>query len=77
MNMIKHSQGTQSKKFAISLQYFKKEVKDEVRFLHERNTKFLQIGIIVLMEVAKHIESTQNRKSVIFMQYLEKMLQLF
>ena len=34
MTMIKHSQSTQSKKFAISLQYFKKEVRNRVHFFH-------------------------------------------
>ena len=33
MSMIKHSQSTQSNKFAISLRYFKKEVSDRVYFL--------------------------------------------
>ena len=34
MSMIKHSQSTQSNKFAISLKYSKKEVRDGVHFLH-------------------------------------------
>ena len=34
MGMIKHSQSTQISKFAISLHYLKKEVKDGVHFLH-------------------------------------------
>ena len=34
MGMIKHSQSTQSNKFAISLQYLKKEVRNGVHFLH-------------------------------------------
>ena len=33
MSMIKHSESTQSNKFAISLRYFKKEVSDRVYFL--------------------------------------------
>ena len=32
--MCVHAQITQNIKFAISLQYFKKEVNDEVEFLH-------------------------------------------
>ena len=35
MGMIKYSQSTQSNKFAISLQYLRKEVKDRVHILHE------------------------------------------
>ena len=34
MGKIKHSQITQSNKFAISLQYLRKEVVDGVNFLH-------------------------------------------
>ena len=37
--MIKHSQSTQSNNFAISLQYFKIEVKDEVHFCTQINSK--------------------------------------
>ena len=33
-DMIKHSQSTQSNKCAISLQYFEKEVRNGVKFLH-------------------------------------------
>ena len=32
--MIKHSESAQSNKFAMSLQYLKKEVRDGVYFLH-------------------------------------------
>ena len=34
MDMIKHSQSTQSNKFGISLQYLKKEVRNGAHFLH-------------------------------------------
>ena len=34
IGMIKHSQSTQINKFALSLQYFKKEVSEGVHFLH-------------------------------------------
>ena len=34
MDMIKHSQSTQINKFAISVQYLKKEVREGVHFLH-------------------------------------------
>ena len=33
MGMVKHSQSSQSSKFAMSLQYLKKEIIDEVDFL--------------------------------------------
>ena len=32
--MIRHSQSTQSNKFAVSLQYLKKKVRDEIHFCH-------------------------------------------
>ena len=38
--MIKHSQSTQSNKFAISLQYLKKEVKKGAHFLHADGQSF-------------------------------------
>ena len=34
IGMVKHSQSSQNSKFAMSLQYLKKEVKDEVGCLH-------------------------------------------
>ena len=33
MRMVKSSKGSQNSKFAMSLQYLKKEVKDEIDFL--------------------------------------------
>ena len=38
MGMIKHSQSTQSKKLAMSLQHLKKECRDGVHFLHADST---------------------------------------
>ena len=44
MGMVKHSQSFENSKFAMSLQYLKKEVKDEVDFLHaDKNQTFLQV----------------------------------
>ena len=44
MGMVKHSQSSQSSKFAMSLQYLKKEVRDEVGFLHtDKHQSFLQV----------------------------------
>ena len=34
MGMVKHSQSSQNVKFAMSLQYLQKQVRDEVDFLH-------------------------------------------
>ena len=43
MRMVKHSQSSQNCSFEISLQYLKKEVRDEVDFLHaDKHQSFLQ-----------------------------------
>ena len=39
MVMVNHSQSSQNNKFAMSLQYLKKEVKDEVDFFMQINIK--------------------------------------
>ena len=44
MGMIKHSQSTQSNKLAISLQYLKEEVRDEVHFLWTDLSKVSKTG---------------------------------
>ena len=63
MGMIKHSQSNQSNKFAVSLQYHKKEVRNVVHFLHaDKHQSFCKLGLLFLMEVARHVQSTQNRK---------------
>ena len=43
MGLVKHSQSSQNSKFAISFQYVKKEVKDEVDFLHANKQSFLKV----------------------------------
>ena len=71
--MIKHFQNTQSNKFAISLQYLKKEVKDGVHFLDaNKQQSFYKLALSFLIEVARHVQNTQNKKLVIFLKYLEK-----
>ena len=78
IGMIKYSQSTHGSKFAISLQYLKKEVSEGVHFLHgDKLNKFYKLALLLLMEVARHVQSIQNRKLVIFLQYnKEKVLQL-
>ena len=44
MGIVKHSQSFQNVKFAISLQYLQKQVRDEVDFLHaDKYQSFLQV----------------------------------
>ena len=46
--MARHAQITQNNKFAISLQYLKKEVSDEVDFLHaDKHESFLQTDTMI------------------------------
>ena len=47
--MIKCFQSSQNSKFAMSLQYLRKEVKDEVDFLHaDKHQSFLQVDFNTL-----------------------------
>ena len=51
LSFLKHAQSTQNNKFAISLQYLKKVVSDEVDFLHvDKHRGLLQIDTMILME---------------------------
>ena len=60
-----------NKKFAISLQYLKREVNDKVDVLHARkHENVLQIYTMVLMEMVKHFQSSQNSKFTMSVQYL-------
>ena len=86
MVMIKHSQSSHSSKFSMSLQYLKKEVTDEVDFLHVDKAQsslqvdFNTLGIKVsckvmlslLMRMAKYSQSTQSNKFTVFLLYLIK-----
>ena len=50
MGMVKHSQSSQNSKFAMSLQYLKKEVRDEVNFLHAgKHQSFYKLVLPFLM----------------------------
>ena len=74
---------TENNKFAISLQYFKKELSDEVDFLHvDKHQSFLQVDfntlsievkvmLPVLMGIIKHSQSTQSNKLAIALQYFK------
>ena len=76
MVITKHSQSTQSNKFAISLQYLIKEVRNGVHFLHaDKHQSFYKWTLSILMEVVRHVQSTQNKKLVIILQYLKKKMQ--
>ena len=49
VSTARHAQSTQNKKFALSLQYFQKNVGDEVNFSYEDKCRnFLQVDSITL-----------------------------
>ena len=73
MCVARHAQFTQNKKSTISLQYLKKEVSDEVGFLHADNHEnLLQIDFMILMWMVKHFQSSQISKFAMSLQYLKK-----
>ena len=73
MGMIKDFKSTPSNKFAISLQYLKKEVWNGVHFLHaDKHQNFYKLALSFLIEATRHVRSTQNRMLVIFLQYIKK-----
>ena len=75
--VVRHAQSIQNNKFAISLQYLKENVKDEVDF----NTFVIKVSYTdsvmkvirsLLIGMIKHFQSTQSNKFVISLQYLKK-----
>ena len=71
--MARYAQITQNNKFAISPQYLKKELSDEIDFLHaDKRESLLQIDNMIMMGMVKHFQSSQNSKFAISLQYLKK-----
>ena len=57
MGMIKHPQITQSNKFAISLQYLKKDVRNGGHFWHaDKRQSFYKLVLSFLKEVARRLK---------------------
>ena len=67
--VTKNAQSTQnSKLFAISLQYLKKDVSDEVDFLHsDKHKDLLQIDAMILMEIVRHSQNSEKSKFSMFL----------
>ena len=75
MVMVQHSQNSQNSKFAMSLQYLKKQIGNEVDFLHaDKNQNFPQVDfntvsikvfykviLSLLMGMIKNSQSTQSK----------------
>ena len=86
MRMVKYSQSSQRRKFAMSLQYLKNNIRDEVDFLHaDKHQSFLQVAfntlginfsyrviLSLLMGMIKHSQTTKSNKFAICLQYLKK-----
>ena len=55
------------------MQYLKKEVRDEIDFLHaDKHESLLQIDNMTLIEIIKHSQSSQNTKVTVSLQYIKK-----
>ena len=59
--------------YSFFLQHLKKEVSDEVDFVHaDKHESLLQIDIMILIGIAMHSQSSQNSKFPISLQYLKQ-----
>ena len=68
--MSRHAQINPPKKFAVSFQYLKKEMSDEVDLLHAgKHGSLLQIDS---MGMVKNSQSFQNSKFAMSLQYFKK-----
>ena len=58
--VARHAQITQNNKFAISLQYLKKEMSDEIEFLHaDKHESLHKLILWFLMGMIKHSQSSK------------------
>ena len=60
-----HAQSTQNNKFAISLQYLKKEGRHEVDILHAVNKPFYKLVLSILLSIINHAQVTQKMKLIL------------
>ena len=81
MEMVKNSQSSQTSKFAISLQYLKKELKAEVDFFMQSfqkvyfNTLSIKVAYkvhIIIVNGHDQVFSNHSNKCAISLQYLKK-----
>ena len=73
MCVASHAQITQNRKFAISLQYFKKELSDEIDFLHaDKHESLLQIDTMILMGDDQAFPKFPKEQVCMPLQYLRK-----
>ena len=63
--MIRHAQIIENNKLAISLQYFKEKVNDEIDFLCvDKHGSLLKIDTMILIGMVKYSQSFQNASSL-------------
>ena len=67
MGMVKHSQSSQNRKFAMALQ----EVMNGVHYGVYQDQNFYKLDCWLLIK-ARHVQSTQKRKFINFLQYIKK-----
>ena len=74
VSIPKHAQSTQNDKFAISLQYLKKGVRDEVDCIFMQISMEVTCKLILwfLMGMVRHFQSSQNSKFAMSLPYLKK-----
>ena len=74
MGIVNQSQSSEHSKFVMSLQYLKKEVRDQVDFFYmQKNIKdFLKLILSFSIFVPKHAQITRHNKFAISLQYLKK-----
>ena len=71
--MARHAQITQNNKFAVSLQYLKKELSHDVDFVHaDKHESLLQIVSMIWMGMVKHSQSSKNSKFAMSLQYVRQ-----
>ena len=71
--VARYGQNTQNSKFEISLQFLKKEERDEVDFLHAENIKrSYRLMLLILVGIARDAQITQNNKFAKYLWYLKK-----
>ena len=76
MCVVRHAQITQSNKCPISLQNLKKEMSDEVDFLHADKHELIQIDSVILIGLVKHSQISQNSKLAMSYSISKKKLRL-
>ena len=73
MVIARHAQSTQNSKFSISLQYLKKERRDEVNFWRaDKHHTILRVEVINLGGHSQACANYPNNKFAKFLQYLKK-----